>query len=117
MDIQRKEPRRYCGRVEFLACLENIIELQKKGHSKLSIYELLHAENKIVNISYRTFCLYLFEYNKKHNTKKGDVLPKPCQPVLPRIVSKDEKFNYAPNPDTEINEVELFGADVLNKKE
>lgn len=127
MNTQTKKPHRYCGRVEFLACVETVIKLQEKGYSLASIYDLLKEENKI-SIKYRMFCLHFLNYKKRRLSTKTekDSSTKENLPALletsiadyrpSRIVSKDEKFNYAPNPDTEINEVELFGADVLKKE-
>ena len=112
---------RCCGRVEFLACLEEIMDLLGKGHFKSSIYKLLRAENKM-SISYRSFCLYLRKHNESGGKNAASLPPAPVSPspapapAIPgrRLVSREEKFDYKGG--MQVDDMTLFGADVLNKQ-
>ncbi|MBQ4133448.1 MAG: hypothetical protein IJD04_06940 [Desulfovibrionaceae bacterium] len=107
--------RRYCGRAEFLASLETILQLRSEGHSARSIYESLRAENKI-SISYRTFCFYVLKYKRNKKVEVNDTSPLPLRNNFPsRIISKEEKFDF--RPPRKNTDAEVIGPEVLNKKE
>ncbi len=95
MNIQPEKPKRYYGRVEFLACKDDVLRMLEEGYTMQSIHDVMVRDKKMT-MHYRTFCAYVKRY-----TKTGSANPPPKitnnSPAVPSLPAEKKEPDSVKN--------------------